>query len=363
MAHPRKYDTSDPLIQRLRQICLELPETYEKEGWGECTFRVNKGTMFAMTDCNHHGSGHTAVWVKANPVIQDMMVKSDPNRFFVPPYMGPQGWIGVRLQPKSNWKEISSIIRDGYEMSQPRTSKRSVSKSKPGLEKPAAAKASNAVGKKAQANRSPGKKETYVILLRGVMPTGKNVVPMARLREVLTKAGLGKVQTYIQSGNVIAESSLSRTEIQDLIHTEIQKSFGGDIAVVARTAKEFAKILPAHPFGKAATEKLYFTILQSESQPKLVKEFATGDYSPDDIRLRKDVIYTLCATKYSDVKVNNNVIERRLKVSATTRNYNTMAKLMELSGAEKTQTTASVAKSQSQRNARKKSQPRRTGVV
>ncbi|MBL8021888.1 MAG: DUF1697 domain-containing protein [Leptospirales bacterium] len=359
MAHPRKYDDSDPLIQRLRQICLELPETYEKEGWGECTFRVNKGTMFAMTDCNHHGSGHTAVWVKANPVIQDMMVKSDPKRFFIPPYMGPQGWIGVRLQLKSNWKEVASMIRDGYEMSQPRKSKASAGKSKPGPAMPVPGK-TNAEGKPAPDKHSPGKKECYVILLRGVMPTGKNVVPMARLREVLTKAGLGNVQTYIQSGNVIAESSLSRSEIQDLIHTEIHKSFGADIAVVARTAKEFAKILPAHPFGKAPTEKLYFTILQSQSQPTLLKEFAAGDYSPDDIRLRKDVIYTLCATKYSDVKVNNNVIERRLKVSATTRNYNTMAKLMELSNPRTIQNTASRAKKKSpQTPGKKKSQTRR----
>jgi uncharacterized protein (DUF1697 family)/predicted DNA-binding protein (MmcQ/YjbR family) len=332
MAHPRKYDNLDPLIQRLRKICLELPETYEKEGWGECTFRVNRGTMFAMTDCNHHGSGHTAVWVKANPVTQDMMAKSDPKRFFIPPYMGPQGWIGVRLTSRSNWKEIGSIIRDGYEMSQPRKSKRNG-------EKPAVntvrTKAASRGQKPDAASGSPGKDETYVILLRGVMPTGKNVVPMARLRQVLTKAGLGSVQTYIQSGNVIARSHLSRNEIQDFVHREIHKSFGAEIAVVARTAKEFAKILGAHPFGSAPAEKLYFTVLQTESQPALVKAFTAGDYSPDDIRLRKDVIYTLCATKYSDVKINNNAIERRLKVSATTRNYNTMAKLIELSGQAK----------------------------
>ncbi|MCE9597214.1 MAG: MmcQ/YjbR family DNA-binding protein [Spirochaetia bacterium] len=123
MTHPRKYDDSDTLIKTLREICLAFPETYEKEAWGECTFRVNKGTMFAMTDCDHHGSGHTAVWVKANPMVQDMMVKSDPKRFFVPPYMGSQGWVGFRLNVKSKWKEITSILRDGYEMSVPRKMK------------------------------------------------------------------------------------------------------------------------------------------------------------------------------------------------------------------------------------------------
>ncbi|MGC2443262.1 MAG: MmcQ/YjbR family DNA-binding protein, partial [Candidatus Binatus sp.] len=58
MAHPRKYDDSDPAILKLREICLALPEVFEKEAWGECTFRVTGGSMFAMTDNNHHGSGH-----------------------------------------------------------------------------------------------------------------------------------------------------------------------------------------------------------------------------------------------------------------------------------------------------------------
>ncbi|MCE9597215.1 MAG: DUF1697 domain-containing protein [Spirochaetia bacterium] len=148
---------------------------------------------------------------------------------------------------------------------------------------------------------------------------------------MLEDAGLIEVQTYIQSGNVIAKSHLSRDEIQKLVHRAIKQNFGGDIAAISRTAKEFQAIVPAHPFGKVATEKLYFTIMQSPGKPALVKEFSGRDYSPDQIRIKKDVIYTLCATKYSDLKINNNVIERKLGIAATTRNYNTMTKLAELS--------------------------------
>jgi predicted DNA-binding protein (MmcQ/YjbR family) len=120
MAHPRMYDDSNPAIKRLREVCLALPEAFEKEAWGECTFRVTGGSMFAMTDNNHHQSGHVAVWVKAPPIVQEILVNSDANRFFVPPYMGPKGWVGVRLDYEVNWDEVSGILKDGYLMSAPK---------------------------------------------------------------------------------------------------------------------------------------------------------------------------------------------------------------------------------------------------
>jgi hypothetical protein len=67
------YDDSNPAIKRLREICLALPRVFEKEAWGECTFRVTGGSMFAMTDNNHHNSGHVAVWVKAPAMVQEIL--------------------------------------------------------------------------------------------------------------------------------------------------------------------------------------------------------------------------------------------------------------------------------------------------
>jgi len=119
MAHPRKYDDSNPAIKRLREICLALPEATEKEAWGECTFRVG-GKMFAMTDNNHHDSGHVAVWIKAPAMVQEILVGSDPKRFFKPPYVGPKGWVGVRLDVKVRWDELAAILNDGYLMSAPK---------------------------------------------------------------------------------------------------------------------------------------------------------------------------------------------------------------------------------------------------
>ena len=114
------YDDSDPAIQRLRKLCLALPETFEKEAWGECTFRVTGGSMFAMTDNHHHGSKHIAVWVKAPHDVQEMLVHADGKRFFVPPYVGAKGWIGIRLDYKVDWEELGDILRDAYDMSAPK---------------------------------------------------------------------------------------------------------------------------------------------------------------------------------------------------------------------------------------------------
>ena len=120
MAHPRMYDDTNPAIQRLREICLALPAAFEKEAWGECTFRVAGGSMFAMTDNHHHGSKHIAVWVKAPEETQEILVSADAKRFFVPPYVGSKGWIGVRLDYKVDWDELGAILKDGYSMSAPK---------------------------------------------------------------------------------------------------------------------------------------------------------------------------------------------------------------------------------------------------
>jgi hypothetical protein len=106
-------------IDRLREICLALPAATEKEAWGEPTFRVG-GKMFAMFDNNHHDAGRIAVWCKAPPMIQETLVGSDPERFFVPPYVGPNGWVGVRLDVKVDWDELARIVEDGYRMAAPK---------------------------------------------------------------------------------------------------------------------------------------------------------------------------------------------------------------------------------------------------
>ena len=99
--------------RRLRRLCLALPEAHEVEAWGEPTFRV-RNKMFAMSAApnTHHGAGRPAVWCKAAPGNQSLMVRAAPDRFFVPPYVGPSGWIGVWLDRDPDWTEVRELVCD-----------------------------------------------------------------------------------------------------------------------------------------------------------------------------------------------------------------------------------------------------------
>ena len=104
-------------LARLRKIALALPDAHEVEAWGAPTFRVHNKlfAMYAHAD-NHHGAGHQAVWVKSTPVNQSLMIGANPKRFFSPPYVGPSGWVGVRLDGRVNWTELKETLRDGYDL-------------------------------------------------------------------------------------------------------------------------------------------------------------------------------------------------------------------------------------------------------
>lgn len=175
--------------------------------------------------------------------------------------------------------------------------------------------------------------QTYIILIRGVTPTGKNRVPMVELRTALHAAGLHNVNTYIQSGNVLAQSELEPAALEQLVHDVIADQFGGDLTILARTPEEHDAALAGNPFGVEETKRLYFTQLASEPEPERLQEFLALDFAPDQVRVAGKVIYTLYADKYSSSKINNNFFERKLKVRATTRNFNTMTRLADMAKA------------------------------
>lgn len=107
-------------IDRLRRICLALPEVTEKIAWGEPTFRVG-GKMFVMFSNNHHNDGRVAAWCNATHATQDLLARTSPERYFVPPYQGTRGWIGVRLEDdRADWGEVAEIVLDAYRMVAPK---------------------------------------------------------------------------------------------------------------------------------------------------------------------------------------------------------------------------------------------------
>ena len=106
-------------LERLREIIFELPETSEKISHGMPTWWGGKKT-FANFAHDHHGDGRIAAWIKAPPGAQEALVEANPERFFVPPYMGPSGWVGVRLDGRVDWKEVRSLLVQGYRMVAPK---------------------------------------------------------------------------------------------------------------------------------------------------------------------------------------------------------------------------------------------------
>ena len=108
-------------VARLRRICLALPEAHEVEAWGEPTFRVRNKVFAMYASANtHHGGGRHAVWCKAGPGNQALMVAAEPSRYFAPPYVGPSGWIGIWLDRNPDWKEVAALMRDSYRLIAPK---------------------------------------------------------------------------------------------------------------------------------------------------------------------------------------------------------------------------------------------------
>ena len=110
---------TDPLT-RLRAVCLALPGANEIVSHGDSSFRVKKHFAMFASPHSHHGRGRPAVWIKALPVNQQLILLAHPDRVFSPPYVGPSGWIGAWLDRKVDWKEIERLVRDGYRLIAPK---------------------------------------------------------------------------------------------------------------------------------------------------------------------------------------------------------------------------------------------------
>jgi hypothetical protein len=106
--------TSKQVLGKLRALCLALPETSERLSHGAPTFFVREKRSFVMVLTNHHGDGRFALWCAAPDGMQKMLVEADGERFFVPPYVGHRGWLGVRLDRGIHWDELAGIVEDAY---------------------------------------------------------------------------------------------------------------------------------------------------------------------------------------------------------------------------------------------------------
>ena len=116
MKTQQKGDFEDS-VERVRRICLALPETWEKISHGEPTFFVKK-KVFAMCSINHHNDGHVAVVVPAAIGIQEMLIRKSPKKFYRPPYVGVRGWVGIEIERVTD-KELTLHLREAWTLIAP----------------------------------------------------------------------------------------------------------------------------------------------------------------------------------------------------------------------------------------------------
>jgi len=174
--------------------------------------------------------------------------------------------------------------------------------------------------------------KTYIVLLRGINVGGHKKVLMAELRELLSNSGFKNVRTYIQSGNVILESSEENPQnIENIIHKAIIAHFGFEVSILVRTRQELQAVFDNCPFLDEKKINSYFTLLHSIPEKNLIESVSHISYPNEEFVITDACIYFYCSMGYGNVKFNSNLFERKLKTTTTTRNYKTMVKLLSLS--------------------------------
>lgn len=175
--------------------------------------------------------------------------------------------------------------------------------------------------------------QTFIAILRGINVGKNRKVLMADLKILLSNFGLSNIRTYIQSGNVIFDcNSLNESDLANKLKQLISEKFGFTIPVIIRSAEEFQELYINNPFlSNSEIEQLHLTFLAEEPQAAHLSKINALAFSPDEFSVIGQDVYIKCAGgKYSDTKLSNSFFESKLKLSATTRNWKTVEKLVEL---------------------------------
>jgi uncharacterized protein (DUF1697 family) len=175
----------------------------------------------------------------------------------------------------------------------------------------------------------------YISILRGINVGGNRKILMKDLNSLFEKLGFSKVETYIQSGNVIFESDIngSTPDLEVKIQRAIAETFGLDVPVIVRTADEWAQSIVNNPFWKekdADIDRLHLTCLKEVPSQELIEKIKLFQFLPDRYEIIGKDVFIFCAAGYGASKLVNSFFESKLKVSATTRNWKTVMKLHEM---------------------------------
>ena len=172
---------------------------------------------------------------------------------------------------------------------------------------------------------------TFIVLFRGINVSGQKKIKMAELKNHLQDIGLTSIETYIQSGNVIVQTTWDVSTLNQKIIEKIEKEYGFSVELITRIPADLKNVIKKNPFGHKDLQRLYVTFLSEIPANDKVLALRQVDYSPEEFVLHNDVIYFYSPLGYGRAKMNNNFFENKLKVSATTRNWKTVNKLLEIS--------------------------------
>lgn len=175
--------------------------------------------------------------------------------------------------------------------------------------------------------------QTHLALLRGLNVGGHKILKMADLKLLFESLGFVEVTTYIQSGNVLfspPEPQMEAMILEEIISEGITELYGFEVPVLVKEISEVEAILAACPFSEEKKIASFFTLLNKKPSEDFVKELSELDFPDEEFVITDNCVYFFSEKGYNEVKGNNNFFEKKLNVSATTRNYQTMAKLVEL---------------------------------
>jgi uncharacterized protein (DUF1697 family) len=175
--------------------------------------------------------------------------------------------------------------------------------------------------------------KTYIALLRGINVGGHRKLPMADLRTLLEGLKFKNSSTYIQSGNVVFQSEeIDSILLESKLEQAIEKQFGFEVSVIVIELNQYKKTATDNPFLKAkpAIEKLYITHFKTIPTPEGIEKLGEFDVGKDQYTIENQTAYLLYDEKVSVSKLTNNLLESKLKVVGSTRNWKTTLKLIEM---------------------------------
>ena len=171
-----------------------------------------------------------------------------------------------------------------------------------------------------------------IALLRGVTPTGKNRIPkMSFLVEILEKSGLKNVKTYIQSGNVILETELSKEETAKLIHDTIVKEIGADLSVIIKEKNQLQIAIEENPFDENYDfSRIHLVFTNDIMNEDELKKLKNKDFGDEKFIIGSECLYMYLPRSASPKKLNTNYLEKQLSITMTMRKLNVVEHLVEL---------------------------------